>query len=172
MNTIEIQRLVMKAKGHDPDAFTLLMQYFAKDMYRTAVAILMNDEDAADAIQDTILTCWEKIETVREVRYFKTWMTRVLINKCYSIKKQREDKVSIEECEELIASENNQSDELNEILSQLDERYRLPMMLFYGEGYKISEIAKLLNIPKSTVQTRLARGREKLTTYYEEGAIR
>lgn len=168
MNTKEIQRLIVKAKEHDPDAFTLLMQYFAKDMYRTAIAILMNDEDAADAIQDTILTCWVKMETLREVRYFKTWMTRVLINKCYDIKKQRVDKVPIEECEELAADEKNQCEELNEILSQLEERYRLPMMLFYGEGYKIAEIAKLLNIPKSTVQTRLARGRKKLDTYFRD----
>lgn len=168
MNAIEINRLVVKAKEHDPDAFTLLMQYFAKDMYRTAIAILMNDEDAADAIQDTVLTCWEKMETLREIRYFKTWMTRVLINKCYNIKKQRVDKVPMEECGELAASDSNQSDELNEILSQLDEKYRLPMMLFYGEGYKIAEIAQLLSIPQSTVQTRLARGRKKLTTYFED----
>lgn len=153
MTTLEIRRLVVKAKRHDPDAFTMLMQYFAKDMYRTAIAILLNDEDAADAIQDTILACWEKIDTLREERYFKTWMTRILINKCYDIRKQRVDKVSIEECEELVASEHDSNRELKEILSQLQERYRLPMMLFYGEGYKIAEIAKLLNIPQSTVQT-------------------
>lgn len=171
MNTIEIRRLVVKAMEHNSDAFTSLMQYFSKDMYRTAIAILMNDEDAADAIQDTILTCWEKLETLREVRFFKTWMTRILINKCYDIKKQRIDKVSFEECEELVASECNQNEELSEILFQLEERYRLPMMLFYGEGYKITEIAQMLNIPKSTVQTRLARGREKIATYFREGVI-
>lgn len=41
-------------------------------------------------------------------------------------------------------------------------------MLFYGEGYKTAEIARILDIPKSTVQTRLARGREKLAMYLEE----
>lgn len=168
MTTLEIRRLVVKAKQQEPDAFTILMQHFSKDMYRTAIAILLNDEDAADAIQDTILTCWEKISTLREERFFKTWMTRILINKCYDIRKQRIDKVSIEECEELVAADSEQSYELNEILSQLSERYRLPMMLFYGEGYKIAEIAQLLHIPKSTVQTRLARGREKLATYMKE----
>jgi len=171
MTTLEIRRLVVKAKQHDPDAFTRLMQYFSKDMYRTAVAILLNDEDAADAIQDTILACWEKIDTLREERFFKTWMTRILINKCYDIRKQQVDKVSIvsiEECEELVASDYDSGKELKEILSRLQERYRLPMMLFYGEGYKIAEIAQLLGIPKSTVQTRLARGREKLATYLKE----
>lgn len=64
------------------------MQLYMKDMYRTAIAILMNDADAADAIQDTILSCWEKLDTLREPRYFKTWLTRILIHKCYDIKKQ------------------------------------------------------------------------------------
>ena len=153
------KKLVLQAKKHDKEAFVKLVENYQVSMYKTAIAILQNDEDAADAIQETILTCWVKMETLREDRYFKTWMTRVLINKCYDIKKQRVDKVPIEECEELAADEKNQCEELNEILSQLEERYRLPMMLFYGEGYKIAEIAKLLNIPKSTVQTRLARGR-------------
>lgn len=171
MTTFEIRKLVVKAKQHDPDAFTKLMQYYTKDMYRTAIAILLNDEDVADAIQDTILVCWEKMDTLREERYFKTWITRILINKCYDIRKQQVDKVSIEECEELVASEHDSNRELKEILSQLQEHYRLPMMLFYGEGYKIAEIAKLLNIPQSTVQTRLARGREKLATYLKEGVI-
>ena len=54
--------LVKRAKRRETDAFTQLMQLHMKDMYRTAVSILMNDEDAADAIQDAILACWEKID--------------------------------------------------------------------------------------------------------------
>ena len=81
----EIEELIKKAKGRDPDAFTRLMQFYMEDMYRVAIAILMNDEDVADAIQDTILTCWEKIDTLREDKYFRTWMTRILINKSYDI---------------------------------------------------------------------------------------
>ena len=55
------EALAGRAKVGDPEAFVELMRLHAKKMYRVAVAILMNDEDAADAIQDTILTCWEKI---------------------------------------------------------------------------------------------------------------
>lgn len=166
MQDKDIQKLIKKAKGHDPDSFTKLIQLYVKDMYRTAIAILMNDEDSADAIQDTILACWEKIDTLREIQYFKTWLIRILINKCYYIKKQRENKVSFEEYEEPIVNKTK-NEELKEILSELDEKYRVPMMLFYGQGYKTGEIAQMLHIPQSTVQTRLARGREKLATYYE-----
>jgi RNA polymerase sigma-70 factor (ECF subfamily) len=157
--------LIKRAKVRDADAFTELMQLFMKDMYRTSIAILQHDEDAADAIQDTILVCWEKIDTLKKPKYFKTWMTRILINKCYDILNQRKHTVSFEECEEPVIQETPK-DKITELLSVLDEKYRVPMLLFYLQGYKISEIAELLHIPKSTVQTRLARGRKKFAALY------
>lgn len=56
--------------------------------------------------------------------------------------------------------------ELKEALSLLDEKYRIIMTLFYSEGYRIKEIAKILKTPQSTVQTRLQRGRKKIAEYY------
>lgn len=159
--------LLHKAKSRDPDAFTELMQAYTKDMYRVAISILMNDEDAADAIQETILTCWEKIEMLKYEQYFKTWLIRILINNCYDIRKTREKIITMEEFEEPYA-EDFYNLELKEALSKLDEKYRIVMVLFYAEGYRIREIAKLLNISQSTVQTRLDRGRKKLKDYYME----
>lgn len=57
----------------------------------------MNDEDAADAIQDTILSCWEKIHSLKQIKYFHTWLIRILINKCHDICRKREGIVSFEE---------------------------------------------------------------------------
>jgi len=77
--------LVKRAKRHESEAFTELMQLYMTDMYKVAYAILMNDEDVADAIGDTILICWEKMNQLVKIQYFKTWMTRIIINKCYDI---------------------------------------------------------------------------------------
>ena len=165
MQDKETDNLVRKARRRDPDAFTELMQLYMKDMYRVALAILMNDEDAADAIQDTILVCWEKINTLRHIPYFKTWMTRILINKCYRIRKSTEKFEELEEYEEPSACDEYNL-ELKEALALLDEKYRIVMTLFYSEGYHIDEIAKILHIPKSTVQTRLHRARKKLARDY------
>lgn len=165
MQDKETDNLVRKAKRQDPNAFTELMQLYMKDMYRVALAILMNDEDAADAIQDTILVCWEKIHTLRHIPYFKTWMTRILINKCYKIRKSKENLGELEEYEEPSACDEYNL-ELKEALALLDEKYRIVMTLFYSEGYHIDEIAKILNISKSTVQTRLHRARKKLARDY------
>ena len=160
--------LVKKAKRREADAFTELMQLHMKDMYRAAVSILLNDEDAADAIQDSILACWEKIDSLKEPRYFGTWMTRILINKCYDIRKRNQRTTGLEDWEEPSA-EDHYNVEWKEALSVLDEKHRVVIELFYGEGYRIEEIAKILGIPKSTVQTRLWRARKKLAEYYTQG---
>lgn len=105
--TKEQSELIKKAKGHDPDAFTTLMQSYMKDMYRTAVAIVMNDADAADAIGDTILACWEKLETLKNNAYFKTWMIRILINNCYDIRRQKERLTSMDDYEETAVTDES-----------------------------------------------------------------
>ena len=161
----ELLQLIRKAKAKDPDAFSSLIYFYMKDLYRVAISILMNDEDAADAIQDTILGCWEKLQTLKEEKYFKTWITRGLINRCYDIRKKQQRITAMEDFEEPSA-EDQYNVELKEALGQLDEKYRIVMVLYYSEGYQTGEIAELLEIPRSTVQTRLQRGREKLEAYY------
>ena len=59
------KKLVLQAKKHDKEAFVKLVENYQVSMYKTAIAILQNDEDAADAIQETILICWEKIGSLR-----------------------------------------------------------------------------------------------------------
>ena len=167
MKNREIMKLIKKAKSRDPDAFTELMQFYLKDMYHDAIAILMNDEDAADAIQETLLICWEKLGTLKENKYFKTWMIRILINNCYSIRNKKKTFADLENVAELFQNDEYNL-EIKEMLSMLDEKYRVPVMMFYIQGYKISEISQILEIPQSTIQTRLARAREKLRDLYEK----
>lgn len=78
-----MNELVNQAKKGDPDAFTELMRSQMQNMYKAARAILNRDEDVADAISDTILACWEHLGSLKQAGYFRTWMTRILINKCY-----------------------------------------------------------------------------------------
>lgn len=74
--------LIRKAKKGDKDAFCRLIDENVQSMYKVAAAYLKNDEDVADAIQDTILSCYENLKSLKQNRYFKTWMIRILINKC------------------------------------------------------------------------------------------
>ena len=69
-----MENLVKKAKAGDSGAFAQLIRMNTQSMYKVAWAYLKNDEDVADAIQETILKCYEKLSTLKKDSYFKTWM--------------------------------------------------------------------------------------------------
>ena len=94
--------LIEDAKNKNPDAFEQLIQPQLQRMYRVAISMLHNEEDAADAIQETVLKCWQKIGQLKSEEYFGTWLTRILINQCKNILKERKKVVPLEEFPELI----------------------------------------------------------------------
>ena len=165
-NEMNNEILIQKAKMGDSDAFTELMKSQMHNMYRTAKAILMNDEDVADAIQDTLLICWEKLNELKTNRYFKTWITKILINNCYGIIRRNRRITYTDELPKSVMEDNASNIEWREALSAIDEKYRIVLILFYSEGFRTKEIAKILGITDSAVRTRLSRGREQLKEYY------
>ena len=159
--------LVYQAKRHDKEAFGKLMKMHAASMYKVAKAILKNDDDVADAIQETALTCWEKVNTLRKDKYFKTWLTRILINNCNAIYRQRNRMLPADEIPESGTVEESYAQiEWQEFLQCLDEKYRIVTMLYYVEGFKIREIAEVLEINENTVSTRLAKARKIMEKQY------
>ena len=162
-----MDELIKEAKKGNPDAFTRLMQSQMQRMYKTALALLRNDADAGDAISETILTCWEKINQLKYEKYFNTWLTKILINKCNDILRQQTKLTYTDEMIEIPFNDTSfENAEWKEALNSLDERYRLVIMLYYVEGFKTGEISQLLEIPESTVRTHLARGRVRLSREY------
>lgn len=75
-----MEALVTAAKNGDKEAFVQLIRINKQSMYKAAWVYLRNEQDIADALQNTILSCYEKIQGLREVKYFKTWLMRILIN--------------------------------------------------------------------------------------------
>ena len=68
-----MKSLVKRAQRGDDQAFVELIEENKQAMYKVAVGILKNDFDAADAIQESILTCYEKLKELKKAQYFKTW---------------------------------------------------------------------------------------------------
>ena len=127
-----------------------------------------SDEDIADAISDTILVCWEKFSQLKEDRHFRTWMTRILLNKCTDILRKRKQMVWMDEIPETPDVDAGfENSEWKEALNSLSENFRLVVMLYYIEGFKTSEISQILDIPEGTVRSRLARGREQLAGLFQ-----
>lgn len=160
--------LIEEVKNRNPDAFEQLMQPQLQRMYRIAISMLHNEEDAADAIQETVLRCWKKIGQLKNEEYFETWLTRILINQCKNVLKQRRKIVPIEEFPELIHEEHYFTDEWKKILSNLSEKYQIVMELYYVEGFSAKEIAKMLHITEVNVRSRMLRGRKQLEQILSE----
>ena len=78
---VSLKYLVIKAQQGDAQAFVRLMEMNKQSMYKIARSYFTSDEDIADAIQDTIETCYRSISHLAESEYFRTWLTRILINK-------------------------------------------------------------------------------------------
>ncbi|MCI8465869.1 MAG: sigma-70 family RNA polymerase sigma factor [Lachnospiraceae bacterium] len=169
-----MESLIARAKEGDADAFAALIQKHMKAMYKVGWSILKNDEDVADAIQDAILTAFERLDQLKESRVFPSWLTRILVNKCYDLLRMKTRVVPMEILpEEPTPDAGYGNVEWKEALSGLEEKYRLILILYYIEGFKTGEIGQILEIPEATVRTRLSRGRKQLfVMYHEEGAER
>ena len=154
--------LIEKAKNKNPDAFDQLMRAQLQSMYRIAISMLQNEEDAADAIQETVLKCWQKIGQLKSDEYFQTWLTRILINQCKDILKSRKKYVFVEDMPEIVHEDNYFTNEWKELLRRLNEKYRVVMELYYVDGFSTKEIAEMLHITDMTVRSRMARGRKQL----------
>lgn len=134
-------------------------------LYRVAKSILRNDEDCADAIQNAILKAYERLDTLREERYFRTWLTRIVINECYGIIRQAKRYVSLEEYrgwEEPRTADTEGESEVYAELMRLQEKYRLPIVLHEIEGYTAREIGEMMGLSETNVRNRLFRGKAVL----------
>ena len=154
--------LIEEAKNKDPDAFDRLMQTQLQKMYRIAMTMLQNEEDAADAIQETVLKCWQKIGQVRNNDYFETWLVRILINQCKDILRSRRKVVYVDELPEIVHEDHYFTNEWKEILGSLNEKCRVVMELYYVDGFSTKEIAEMLHITDMNVRSRMTRGRKEL----------
>ena len=162
-----MDKLLQEVRKGNAEAFTKLIELQTQSMYKSARAILGNDEDVADAISETVLTCWEKIGQLKQDKYFRTWLTRILINKSNDILRNRKHLFYADEIPEVaVVDINFENIEWKEALNSLGEKYRLVLMLYYVERFKTSEISQIMEIPESTVRSRLARGREQLGNIY------
>ena len=129
-------------------------------LYRVAWSILRNNADCEDALQDAALRAWEKRGRLRDERFFRTWITRILINACYDTQRKRRRTVSIEEIAEPAVPPPDPT--LAAALEALPQKLRLPLVLCYAEGMSYAEATQALRLPAATVRGRIARGKEQL----------
>ena len=150
------------------DDFTVQILDMKKTLYHIACGILRSEADREDAVQECILKAWEKRDSLKSDTAFRAWVTRILINECYDICRRSGKVIVLDELPESTAPEDTEGRELRDLIMEMDEIYRMPIIMFYIEGVSIREISSALHIPEGTVKSRLFAGRAKLRSVLGE----
>lgn len=149
--------------------FTAAAERHLDMVYRIAFNSLRHPADAEDAVQNTMLRLWRTDTDFAGEEHLRRWLARVAVNESRRIAAHpwRRRAVSLEEAREPVFQDRERR-ELYEAVMGLPAKYRVPLYLYYYEGYAVAEIGEILGLKPSTVQTRLSRGREKLKTMLTE----
>ena len=143
--------------------FTAAAERHLDMVYRIALNYFRVPADAEDAAQTVMLRLWQSDGDFADDDHLRYWLVRVTLNVCRDVSRSfwRRRTVPLVSCREPALDDSAHQRLYQEVMA-LPAKYRLPLYLYYYEGYSVAEVGELLGLKPSTVQTRLARAREKL----------
>lgn len=133
-----------------------------KTLYRISMSMLRNEKDCEDAVQEAIYTAYSKLSTLKEDKYFKTWLVRILINICNKQLKLRKREEPLTYTHENTSDSTSEDMEIRLAVEKLPEKIRQVIVLYYMEQFSVKEVKTILKIPEGTVKSRLSKGRQLL----------
>lgn len=150
--------------------FEQVVNSFYEPLYRFAITLTQSEADACDLTQDTFFTFANKGSQIRDRSKLKTWLFTTLHRKFLMIRRHDTRFPHLETStvdHELPTISPSMVDDMDattvvEMLREIDETYRAPLVLHYLEDHSYREIAEILEIPLGTVMSRLSRGKELL----------
>lgn len=154
--------------------FTRLVVENRQRFYRIAYGYVKNEQDALDIVSEATYKGLSHLKELREPNYFVTWMTRIIINTALESIRKNSRQVAFEESmlNEYEVTELDQEIQfdLYTALDALGAEERSFIILKYFEEYSFREIADLLDIPESTIKSKVYRCLENMRVYMEGGA--
>ena len=158
--------LLKRAQRGERFAFERLVDPHMQRMYTLAARVLGSREDAADAVQDALVRAWLALPKFRGDARFSTWLYRIVVNAAHDVRAKRRE-VTLEEPPDPVDqrdrfAEQELSSDLQRALDQLDENYRVAVVLYDVLGCSYAEIAEMTGAPEGTVKSRIFRGRTEL----------
>lgn len=169
MNPLEIKLVKLAQKG-DKEAFEDLFLLEKEYLYKCAFLYTKNREDAYDLVQNCIVKCMVSIKELREPRYFRTWMTKIMIN-CFNTESMRQKRYVLQE-EEVWHEDNTELSaeekmDLYHAIDYLKFPYKEIIILHYFACNKLTEIAEMLDMPIGTVKAYHSKAKAKLREMME-----
>ncbi len=164
-------------KGPDSSrdqAFVRLVESYQTSLRRMCCAILHDQAQAEDAVQETFLKAYKAMESFRGESNEKTWLMRIAINTCRDFRRAAwfrylDRRITPEDLPLATSPIEAQSNELTAAIMRLPPKLQEATLLHYYQNMTTREIADALQIPQSTVSARLVRARTKLRTFLERG---
>lgn len=170
---MNIDLLIKKAiKGDNSDSFISLIETNQAKIYRIAYSYVKNQQDALDIVQETVYKAFVSIKTLKNPKYFNTWLIRIAINSALDHVKKSKKCVSLEDTLKDTKNTTNQIEEnidLYTALDKLDSKHKTVVILKYFEDLTFKEISNILDYPTSTVKTYFYRALKHLKISIEEG---
>lgn len=156
--------LVEKAKKGDVEAFSELYNGVYKELYKFAVYLLNSESEAEDIVSETVIDAFEGIKKLKDESLFKSWIFKIMINKCKrNIKKRKKKVVNIEDtilqAPEVYYDENY---DLKQAFSSLKQDEKMILSLAVVSGYKSCEISEILGMNHNTIRSKQSRALNKL----------
>lgn len=156
---------VKKAKNGDTKAFAWLYQQIYPDMYRFALYTLRDKEDAEDVVSEAVADAFAAIPKLRSEESFKSWMFKILSNKCKNKLKEYANK-TLELPEDIEEKASGQRVEeaalVRKLFFELGEEDRLIISMHLFAGYTSREMAELLHMNENTIRSKESRALKKL----------
>lgn len=138
-----------------------------KSLFLVAIGYLHNTEDASDCVQEAVLTAFEKFDKLKNKEFFKTWLTRIVINKCKDfLKKQRYTQL-LDDSANVFCDMTEKDTEIIEAICSLPKDLSLYITLRFYNDMKYDDVAKIMKIPVSTVKYRTKKALEELKKILE-----
>jgi RNA polymerase sigma-70 factor, ECF subfamily len=158
--------LVRRAQRGERFAFEKLVERHEQRLYTLAARVLGSRDEAADAVQDALVRAWLALPKFRGDARFSTWLYRITVNAAHDVRTKRREP-PVEEPPDLVDprdrfAEQELSSALQRALNDLDESYRVAVVLYDVLGCSYAEIAELTEVPEGTVKSRIFRGRSEL----------
>ncbi|WP_144512461.1 sigma-70 family RNA polymerase sigma factor [Bacillus sp. FJAT-22090] len=169
-----LQNTFIKAQKGDKKAFLQLIESDKEKLYKIAYLYVKNETDALDIVQETITKAYASLNSVKEERYFSTWLTKILINTALEFLRKTSKIIQLNENipeKQFPIVKIEEKLDLLHAIEQLEEKYKTVIILRYYRDLSVQQIAIFLNCPEGTVKSNLHRAIKKLKKFYQGGKV-
>lgn len=170
------QHILISAKNGEPEGFRKIYDYYNKRVYCSVKMFLKNDKYSEDITQEIFIKVFSNIQQLKLLITFESWLYKIIFNTCikFLLKDKKEDFTNYDDDEMYQIDNNDFALPENELLKkelnskiiktiyELDDHYRLSIILYYYYDISIKEISKIMGCKEGTVKSRLFNGKHIL----------